>query len=81
MSLPKSLLVLLALTLLVLPAMAQIDTGAIVGIVTDGSGAVVPNAQVMATNEGTNQSIPTRTNAQGQYVFPALKIGGYRITA
>ena len=81
MTFQKSFLLVFALALSALPAAAQIDTGAIVGIVTDASGAVVPNAQVMATNEGTNISVTTRTNAQGQYVFTGLKIGAYRLTA
>ena len=81
MTFQKSFLLVFALALVALPASAQIDAGAIVGIVTDASGAVVPNAKVTATHEGTNIGVSMMTNAQGQYVFPALKIGGYSIAA
>lgn len=69
------------MALLALPAVAQIDTGSIVGTVTDATGAVVPNALVTATNVDTNLSVSTRTNALGQYVLPNLKIGNYRVAA
>jgi hypothetical protein len=68
---------LLALTLLTL----QLDTGAIVGTVVDGSGAVLPGVTVIATQETTGVSVTTVTNASGQYIFPALKVGRYIVTA
>ncbi len=77
----KGLLLVLAVALVALPAAAQIDTGSIVGIVTDASGAVVPNVLVTATNEGTNLSVSSKTNELGQYVLSGLKIGTYRVTA
>ncbi len=81
MHFPKISVLLLAVALSTLPAAAQIDTGSIVGTVTDPSGAVVPKVLVMATNEGTNIATSTQTNQQGQYVISDLKIGTYRIAA
>ena len=81
MTFQKSFLLVLAVALMALPAAAQIDTGSIVGAVTDASGAVVPNVSVTATNVGTNLSVSTLTNELGQYVFNGLKIGTYKITA
>jgi len=40
---------------------AQVDTGAILGTVTDASGAQVRGATVTLTNEGTNATLSTTT--------------------
>ena len=44
---------LTALAIYVLPAVGQIDRGAIVGRVLDSSGAIVPKATVTVTNKAT----------------------------
>jgi hypothetical protein len=59
---------------------AQIDTGTITGTVKDQSGAVVPNAKVSLTDQGTNFTIVTRSNASGIYTFSPIKIGTYTVT-
>ena len=61
-------------------AFAQNDVGTIVGYVTDPSGAVVNNAQVTATNEGTKAKRTTSTDAQGHYSFPNLPPAPYTIS-
>ena len=35
---------------------AQVDTGTILGTITDSSGGIVPGARVTITNEGTQQN-------------------------
>jgi hypothetical protein len=57
----------------------QANRATITGIVTDTSGALVPGAEVTATNVGTN--VPTRTvsNGDGIYVIPNLFPGAYSI--
>ncbi|MFZ0589861.1 MAG: TonB-dependent receptor [Bryobacteraceae bacterium] len=70
-----------ALTLLTGCALAQIDTGSIVGTVRDATGAVVPNASVTATNTATNITFPTTTNGAGEYQFNALHPGDYNVKA
>ena len=62
-------------------APAQIDTGSIVGIVKDSSGAVLPKATVTATNSATNVSFTTATNTAGEYQFNDLIPGDYSVRA
>ncbi|MGC2530306.1 MAG: carboxypeptidase-like regulatory domain-containing protein, partial [Candidatus Acidiferrum sp.] len=54
---------------------------AIVGTVTDPSGAVVPNVTVTITNTDTRISRTLPTNEAGQYVAPDLQIGHYVVKA
>lgn len=62
-------------------AAQSITTGDVSGVVTDTSGAVVPNATVIlkSTESGATQS--TATNGQGAYRFALLKPGSYSVTA
>jgi hypothetical protein len=55
-------------------------TGDIVGIVTDASGAVVPNAKVTAKFADTNETHTETANASGQYRFALLQPGDYYVT-
>jgi hypothetical protein len=61
-------------------AIAQ-ETAAITGSVTDPTGAVIPNASVTVTNEGTNVSHSTVTNSSGLYRVEALIPGVYSVKA
>src|SRR5437868_14737065 len=61
------------------PLYAQVDTGTIVGTVTDQSGAILSGAKVTLTNLGTNASLTTTTEADGTYKFSPVKIGTYKI--
>ena len=56
-------------------AIAQIDTGAIVGTVHDPTGAPISNATVSVINRATNQALDTKTNAVGEYAFNVLQPG------
>jgi hypothetical protein len=76
--------VLLALStvLLLSPiAKAQVDTGSIVGTVTDPSGAVLSNAKVTLTNVGTGAALTTTTGSDGVYKFSPVRIGSYKLDA
>lgn len=55
-------------------------TGAILGIVTDPSGGVVVGANVEMVNSATDLKVSVLTGAQGQYAFPSVNPGTYRIT-
>lgn len=63
-----------------LAALAQTDTGAILGVVTDRSGAVVPGASVKIVEESTNSRTELQTNGSGFYSAPALRPGRYQVT-
>ncbi len=73
-----SLLVVLLLALSS-PALAQNTYGGIVGVVADGSGAVIPGADVTATNANTNVSHLGATNQTGDYRFLTLPPGSYDV--
>jgi len=65
----------------ILPLQAQVDTGSIMGIVTDASGAVVNGAKVTLTNEGTGAALSLTTGSDGSYTFSPVRIGSYKIDA
>jgi hypothetical protein len=70
----------LACLLLTLAAAAQKDAGAIVGVVRDPSGAVIPGAQVTITEADQGTTFKTTTNSSGEYAATPLRIGRYNVT-
>src|SRR5215469_14621927 len=64
-----------------MPLHAQVDTGTILGTVTDASGAAIRGANVTLTNEGTNAALSTTTGSDGGYKFTPLTIGSYKVSA
>jgi hypothetical protein len=72
------------LSMVVWVGRAQAQTAAtatVIGTVTDPTGAVVAGAKVALTNISTNSTLNTTANAAGQYTFPSVTPGTYRITA
>ncbi len=61
------------------PLLAQ--QGQITGVITDGSGGVVPGVSVTAIEEATGLSRETQTGANGLYTFPSLRPATYDIRA
>jgi len=60
--------------------MAQIGgSGAIQGTITDPGGAVVPGANVVATNVATKVETTRQTNEAGLYVIKPLPPGEYKV--
>src|SRR6266566_9495488 len=59
------------------PANAQSLYGTIVGIVTDASGAVIPDAKVEATQTETNEKRTAATNESGVYILSTVPAGTY----
>jgi hypothetical protein len=54
-------------------------TSAIVGEVTDSTGAVVPGASITITNQETGLKRSARTDDAGRFNFPQLKPGTYSV--
>jgi hypothetical protein len=63
------------------PVVAQVDRGAIVGTVTDPTGALVSGALITITNVDTDQPIRVTTDEEGNYGAKLLKIGTYSVSA
>src|SRR5215469_3151411 len=79
-SMLTALLVIGCLLCGALPALAQFGSASVIGYVRDNSGAVVPNATVTLTNEGTNVSQKVQTDKDGKYEFNSVPIGNYQIS-
>src|SRR4051794_4275040 len=68
-------------TLLAVFCHAQEYRGAISGVITDATGAVVPEAVVRTTNSETNTAFTTKTTSTGVYSFSLLEPGTYSLRA
>jgi hypothetical protein len=83
----SSLAVLLTLSVLAtmfcVPRLAFSQQGASAGVygnVFDSQGAVIPGAKVTLLHVTTNQARTTNTDQAGEFLFPLLPVGRYRIT-
>ena len=73
---------LLALALLsALACLSQMSTGTLTGIVTDPSQARLPNVSLKLASEETGVALTATTNSAGEYTFPLLASGRYRLEA
>jgi hypothetical protein len=64
------------------PLHAQVNTGTILGRITDPDGAAIVDVTVTATNQDTGFSRSSVTSANGSYMIPLLPIGShYSVTA
>ena len=75
----RTALTLLCGLTLAIPGFAQSERGTITGSVHDASGAVVPDASVKITNDATNVTLNTVSNAQGEYTLPSLPPAPYTV--
>ncbi|MGI8989570.1 MAG: carboxypeptidase-like regulatory domain-containing protein [Bryobacteraceae bacterium] len=62
-------------------ALGQETTGGIVGVVKDSSGSTVAGAKVTAINEETDLESQSVSDETGNYQFPLLRAGRYRLIA
>ncbi len=61
-------------------ASAQVGTSTITGRVTDSTGAVVPNVNILVVNTDTNFHFKAVTNEEGLFRVQSLQPGPYRVT-
>lgn len=74
--------ILLAISLLIVSiSMAQVSTSAIVGVVTDPSGAVMGGVTVTVTDATTGSQRIAPTTGDGNYIIDNIKPGTYSISA
>src|SRR5436309_3131125 len=71
----------LLLVLFAAVALAQQTTATLTGIITDPSGAVIPNVSVKVVNLATNVVRETTTSDTGGYTLPFLPAGDYSVVA
>jgi hypothetical protein len=79
----KSFFAALLCTILMLAswrAFGQASSGTLSGTVTDISGAVIPNAQVVLENSGTHDTRKTVSDGSGFFSIAAVPIGTYSVT-
>ena len=73
-------IVILSTFLLTPNANAQaVAIASVSGTVTDASGALVGQADVIMTQIGTGQNFEVQTDSSGRYVHPSLPVGPYRL--
>ncbi|ADW71215.1 TonB-dependent receptor [Granulicella tundricola] len=86
MSLRASRLALLPVSFLTLAmiagsALGQLSTTATIsGTVTDATGAVVPDADILITSTDTRVTTSRKSTSDGTFVVPGLTVGTYSIT-
>jgi hypothetical protein len=64
---------------LAVTSMAQTDTGIIRGVIQDPSGATIPQASVIATNNATGVRTTVASTSSGLYEIPFLRPGLYTV--
>ena len=64
-----------------LHAQTTVTSGIIRGVVSDGSGAVVPGANIVLLARETSQHLAHTTNDAGIFVFPSQPVGLYALEA
>ncbi len=72
-------LIVAVLLSLALPVFGQLTTGNLTGSVFDPTGAIVPNATVVVTNDATGVQNTTNSTSAGDYRFENLPAGTYTL--
>ena len=72
--------VLIVALMCLVPAWSQSSSGTMSGTVTDPSGAVIPNANVVLQDMATGVETVTVSNGTGFFSFSAVSTGTYKLT-
>ena len=75
------LLATIAIFLFKSVTLAQTNTGQIKGVLRDRTRAVIPGANITATNVATGLTLARVTDSAGEFVFPSLAVGEWTISA
>jgi len=77
--LPRKLFLFSTALTIISNVAAQIITASLMGTIHDPSGAIVPNASVVARNIATQLETRTVADNAGRFVLPSLQPGAYQI--
>ena len=77
----RAIFAMLAVLVLAPAAYAQFDTAAVLGTITDATGAAVPKATVTLKNIATGVVVTAQSDENGNYQFFNVKIGSYQVSA
>ncbi len=62
-----------------LPALAQVSTANVMGLVQDSSNAAIPSANVKLINAQTGTENDSKTNGDGRFILPGVIPGIYTL--
>ncbi len=62
-------------------ALAQFDSAAVVGSVRDEKGGAISGAKVVLRNNDTGIQQTVQSSDSGDFIFPTVRIGSYKVTA
>ncbi len=63
-----------------IPALAQLSSATLSGVVADPASSAIPNAEVTAKHTATNRVFKSTADVTGRFIFLTLPIGEYEIT-
>ncbi len=62
-------------------AFAQFDSATVLGTIRDSNGGALKGATITLKNIATGISVTTQSDANGDFQFPNVRIGNYRVSA
>src|SRR5215475_9901824 len=62
-------------------ALAQFDSATVLGTIRDSNGALLAGATITLKNIATGIAVTTQSESNGDFQFPNVRIGNYRVSA